>query len=195
MDQLSGDDIARLGYLALLGTAVAGWFFAQNRNNLGKTAQQALIWALIFIGAIAVAGLWPHIRQTVAPSQMSISTGEIALPRQSDGHYYLIAAVNGVLVEFVVDTGASQIVLTRKDALRVGIDPDSLAYIGTAMTANGPVHTAAVWLEEFTVEDVTDTGVRAVVNESPMERSLLGMTYLGRFARIEIADDTLILRR
>ena len=45
---MDGDNLARLIYLVLLGSVIAGYFFAQNRNNLGKTAQQAAVWGLIF---------------------------------------------------------------------------------------------------------------------------------------------------
>ena len=188
MDNLTGDNIGQLAYLVLLGTAVAGWFFAQNRQSMGKTAQQLLIWAMIFLGVIGAVGLWPQVRQTIAPSQTALSGDTISLPRQSDGHYYLIASVNDVPVEFVVDTGASQVVLTQDDARRVGLDPDTLAYVGSAQTANGTVNTARVWLETIKVNDITDTNLRAVVNQSQMHQSLLGMTYLSRFSKIEIAN-------
>ena len=54
----------------------------------------------------------------------------------ADGHYYLSVDINGAPVNFVVDTGATDLVLTRKDAARVGLDPDSLIYQGRANTAN-----------------------------------------------------------
>ena len=49
-------------------------------------------------------------------------------------------------VRFMVDTGASDIVLSRRDAERVGIEPGSLSYLGRARTANGAVATAPVRL-------------------------------------------------
>jgi len=190
---MNGDSIAQLAYLGLLGAAVAGWFFAQNRESLGKVTQQAVIWALIFVGVIAAAGLWSDIRRDVTPAQAMLSDGRIEVPVGRDGHYHLTLQVNGTPVDFVVDTGASQIVLTRADAERAGIDTASLAYVGRALTANGPVGTANVWLDEVRLGGWSETGVRAVVNEGDLFQSLLGMEYLGRMARIEIADGRLIL--
>jgi len=63
------------------------------------------------------------------------------------------------------------------------------------MTANGTVRTASARVDEITLGDIRDTGLRVSVNEGEMPQSLLGMAYLRRFARIEIADDTLILTR
>lgn len=190
---MSGDNIAQLAFLGLLGAAVAGWFFAANRESLGRVMQQAIVWVLIFVGVIAAAGLWSDIRRDVTPAQAMLSDGRIEVPVGRDGHYHLTLEVNGTPVDFVVDTGASQIVLTRADAERAGIDPASLAYVGRALTANGPVGTANVWLNEVRLGGWSETGVRAVVNEGDLFQSLLGMEYLGRMARIEIADGRLIL--
>lgn len=190
---MNGDNIAQLAYLGLLGAAVAGWFFTTNRESLGKVTQQAIVWGLIFLGVIAAAGLWSDIRRDVTPSQAVLSDGRIEVPVGPDGHYHLTLGINGTPVDFVVDTGASQIVLTREDAERVGIDTDALAYVGRALTANGPVGTANVWLDEVRLGGWTQTDVRAVVNEGDLFQSLLGMDYLSRMARIEIADGRLIL--
>ena len=65
------------------------------------------------------------------------------VPRSADGHYYLTMEVNGAPIRFVVDTGATELVLSRADAERAGIDTGGLIYSGRAFTANGMVETAA----------------------------------------------------
>ncbi|RKF16938.1 TIGR02281 family clan AA aspartic protease [Roseovarius spongiae] len=188
-------DTANLVYLIVLGGAVVFWFIASNRQSLGKTMQHALLWGLIFIGVLAGIGLWDDIRRTVTPMQTVVSDGVLELPRAPDGHYYLLANVNGAPIRFVVDTGASQVVLSAEDARAAGIDPDTLAYTGSASTANGIVRTASVRLDSFEVGGMRDTGVRAVVTEGELFESLLGMTYLQRFSNINIADGKLVLER
>jgi len=196
MQGMSEFDTARLLYLALLGGAVVLWFFAQNRKSLGQVTQQALVWGLIFIGVIAAVGLWGDIRQTVRPGQAVLAeAGRIEVPRAPDGHYYLTAEVNGTPVEFVIDTGASQIVLSERDARRAGIDTEGLVYIGRAITANGEVRTAPVRLDRLAIDPFADERVRAVVNEGELDRSLLGMDYLQRFSSVEISGNRLVLTR
>jgi aspartyl protease family protein len=193
---MDGDGYARLIYLVLLGTAVAGYFFAENRQSLGKTTQQAAIWGLIFIGTIAGVGLWSDIRSTVSPQQMIFGEeGRVEVPRARDGSFYLTLEIDGTPVKFVVDTGASDVVLTREDAGRIGIDVENLAFFATATTANGEVPIAPVTLGRVQLGAISDRNLRATVNGGELFNSLLGMTYLNRFQRIEIAGNTLILTR
>ncbi len=52
-----------------------------------------------------------------------IGTGfsEVSIPRAPDGKFYAEASVNGTRVRFLIDTGATGIVLTTADARRVGL--------------------------------------------------------------------------
>jgi aspartyl protease family protein len=190
------DNLMRLVYLSVLGTAVVFWFLAQNRQSLNKTLQQVMAWVFIFVGVVAVVGLWEDIRTTVAPAPQMTVTGEsIEVPRSADGHYYLPVQVNGEPITFLVDTGASQIVLSDKDARRAGIDPNQLNYFGRALTANGEVRTAPVRLDTLTVGPITDQNVSAWINEGELHQSLLGMDYLHRFSNIQFTDGRMILSR
>lgn len=195
MGGMDADMIARLAFLALLLAALGGWFIMQLRGSPGRTLQHLAVWGLIFVGLIAGYGLWSDIRGQVMPVQAVVSDGRIELPMGRDGHYHATIAVNGVPVRFVVDTGASDIVLSRQDAARAGIDVAGLSFVGQAQTANGTVATAPVRLDSMTLGPFTDTGLRAVVNGGEMDGSLLGMGYLRRFSRLEIADGMLILTR
>lgn len=190
-------ETGRLIYLIVLMAMVAGWFFMQSRQGWNKTLQQVAVWAMIFTGVAAGYGLWEDInRQGDIPRQAyEASSGSVTLPRARDGHYYLTATINGTPLRFVVDTGATDMVLTRADAEAAGLSSDSLNYLGRASTANGDVRTAYVRLDEVELGGVRDTDVPAVVNEGEMRQSLLGMGYLQRWGRIEITNGELILTR
>ncbi len=193
---MSSDTTASIIYLVLLGCAVGGWFIVQNRENVSRLLQQAMVWGFIFLGVVAGYGLWNDVqRQTSRDQMVQVGAGQIAVPRQPDGHYYLTLHLNDTPVRFVVDTGATDMVLTREDARRAGIDPDTLSYLGVARTANGAVRTADVRIARVRLGGVTDANVRAVVNDGRMPGSLLGMGYLQRWGRIEIANNELILTR
>jgi aspartyl protease family protein len=192
---MSTDQIMQLTYLVLLATAIGGSAIVAGRSNMGKMAQQAAIWALIFVGVIGAYGLWEDISSDVNPRQAMVDASTIAVPRGFDGHYRLTLDINNTPVSFIVDTGASQVVLSQQDAARIGIDPAALVYSSSANTANGVVRTAPVVLGQVTLEGIVDRDIVAVVNGGEMDTSLLGMTYLGLYHRIEISNGELVLAR
>lgn len=192
---MTGDDLGRLAYLALLLAAVGGYAVAAARRDLGQSLRLGALWTLIFLGAIAITGLWQDIRSTIMPTQQVTGDGRLEVPLGPDGHFHLRAMVNDVPVQFVVDTGATSIVLSREDAGKVGLKPDELAYYAEARTANGTVATAPVTLDRMVIGPFDDQKVRAVVNDSEMDGSLVGMSYLGSFASVTLANGKLVLER
>jgi len=191
---MSTDDFGRLAYLGLLGAVLVGWYLMQNRGGLGKMAQHAAAWVFIFVGVVAVIGLWGDIRQNVSPRAQVIGD-MIEVPRGPDGHYALTLDVNGVPVNFLVDTGATHVVLTREDAERAGLRAEDLIFASQARTANGVVQTAPVMLDRVSLGTIEHTRVPALVNGGDLHTSLLGMSYLERYGRIEIGGGTLVLER
>ena len=191
---MDSDQIARLGYLALLLAAVGGWIMVEYRGRLGLALRTAMAWGLIVVGLMAGYGLWQDIRTDLHPRATVLESGDIRIPRAKDGHFYLTVQVNGTPIDFMADTGATNMVLTAQDARRIGIDPQALVYLGEARTANGSVATAHVTLPEVQLGPFEDRHVSAWVNGGEMDISLLGMDYLGRY-RIEIDGGEMILKR
>lgn len=193
---MTGDELGRLAYLLLLGAAVAGYAIVANRGNLSRLARHAALWAFIFIGAIVAIGLWDDIRRTTLPDIARVEEdGTLRVPRARDGHFYLRIELDGTPVTFMVDTGATDIVLGRRTAERLGIDVASLPFYGTAQTANGVVRTAPITIDEMRLGPFVDRKVKAWVTDGEMDGALLGMAYLRRFARVELRGDVLILSR
>ena len=191
---MDGDIFARLAYLGLILVALLGWVMVEYRGKLGFAARSAMAWGMIFLGAMAAYGLWDDVRGKILPVQTVTQAGAIEVPRAEDGHYYLTLKIDGTEVEFLADTGASNVVLSNTDAERLGIDPESLAYLGEADTANGVVQTADVTIRNVVLGPFVDDEIVASVTKGAMEGSLLGMDYLGLY-RIEIDQDRMILRR
>jgi len=190
---MDGDSFGRLAYLALLLTAVGGWIIVEYRGRLGAALRTAMAWGLIFVGMMAGYGLWTDMQPRLNPQQAVMQDG-ILIPRAPDGHYYVTLEIGGQPITFLADTGATSVVLSRADARALGIDTESLNYLGTAQTANGTVRTARVQLTDVQLGPITDDRLTAFVNDGEMNGSLLGMDYLGRF-RIEIGNDRMTLTR
>ena len=151
---------------------------------------------LIFVVALGIViGLaWPSGRATapVAPA-VSAAEGdeprETVLERSEGGHFYANVEVNGELVRFLVDTGASGVALTEKDAERIGLEFDRGAYEQVGVGASGPVRGKFVTLDKVSLDGKAAHDVEGAILEGS-DISLLGQNYLGRFS-IEMRGDTM----
>lgn len=125
------------------------------------------------------------------PRVIGGSGGSIHLQRESDGHFYVDARINGAQVHFLVDTGASGVALTRTDARSAGLALDT----GTEAVgegASGKVMGQWVRLDRVELGGRTASAVEAVVLEGGTQ-SLLGQTVLREFD-IEVHGDEMVLR-
>lgn len=189
---MSGDETARLAYLVLLLVVIGGAMLFELSGRGGRALRQMLLWVVAFAGLAFAADWWMG---GSAPRQQLLEGGRIEVAAGRGGHFHLEAILNGEPVHFIVDTGATSVALSREDARRVGIDPERLSYTGIAMTANGQVPTAQVTIRDFVLGEVRDQNVRAVVIDGDLGVSLLGMSYLSRFARVSFEGNRLILER
>lgn len=190
------NSVGNLIYLLLLLALIGGGTLMAFRGQLGALLRTVGTWALLFALVVIGYGVFNDQRSTSLPRQAVFAeTGRVEIPRSRDGHYHVVLDVNGAPIEFIVDTGASEVVLSREDALKAGINPENLMFSGLAQTANGRVETAPVRLREVRLGAIEDANVRAVVNGGEMRKSLLGMSYLNSFDRIEINEGRLILER
>jgi aspartyl protease family protein len=155
--------------------------------------------ALIFVIAAGTGiGLMLPTGESPAPATTAPAAGrarvaETRLEQSGGGHFYVNAEVNGQLVRFVVDTGATSVALTMEDAERIGIpfSPGEFDIVGTG--ASGPVRGKPITLDKISVEGKEVIRVRGAVLEG-LEVSLLGQTYLSRIRAVEMRGDYMILR-
>lgn len=188
-----------IGLLALVSSGVA----ARRRSRWRETAKHIGAW--IAIALIAVAGygyrfgikaVGERILGELAPGY-GVATGQASVVFRvgGDGHFRVRAVIDGVALDLLVDTGASEVVLNRRDARRLGYDPDALAYSRLYSTANGMVRGAPVTISEITIGPIRLTNVAASINQAPMGGSLLGMSFLGRLGAFEVSNGSLTMRQ
>ncbi|MCT4557400.1 MAG: TIGR02281 family clan AA aspartic protease [Pelagimonas sp.] len=181
---------------AIAGAGLLMLFVFRKRLGAVNLARHSANIVILLVGALFVSAIWSDIRdQSFNRQAVFDDSGQISLPRDPDGHYYATLIINDVPVEFVVDTGATSVVLTREDAMRAGVDPGEQGFYSEARTANGSVATAPIVLTQVQFGSISDKRVRAFVNGGEMHTSLLGMSYLNRFDKIEIAGGQLVLTR
>jgi aspartyl protease family protein len=100
------------------------------------------------------------------------------------GQYRVRGAINGHYVSFLVDTGASIVAMSERQARSMGLsyDTDAKQSIpGTVQTAQGIVAAYFVQLDAVTIGGITRHGVQASIiqGDYPVD-VLLGMSFLSK---------------
>lgn len=134
-------------------------------------------------------------RQLLATGVPSQPGGyQMTIPAAANGHFLVDAMANSGEVQFLIDTGASGILLTQEDAQKAGIHPASLSFNQRVQTANGDILVARANLRQIRIGGLTVHDMEVWVTRSPMPISLLGMTFLSRLSSYEARKDGLVLR-
>lgn len=187
------------GHLIILGTFLVLLGPAVFVGKISRNLRHMAVWLAIIGVLVLLYGVWEGsgpggLKGLIAPQFDSAgSPGVARFQANRFGHFVAHGAVNGEPVTFLIDTGASRVALAPHHARKVGFDPDALSYDQLVNTANGTTHAARVRLDSVTVGGITLENVPALVNQAPMNDSLLGMTFLERLSGYEVRDDVLTL--
>ena len=122
------------------------------------------------------------------------SGNRIVLAVGSGGHFFTQGQINGQVAQMVVDTGATAVSLSVRDAQRMNINYRTGQPIQMS-TANGVVPAWHVKLDSVRVGDVVVHGVDAVVSSGSMPFVLLGNSFLSMFQMTRTADQMVLERR
>lgn len=134
-----------------------------------------------------------RVMATKTEPQADWNAGGHTLLRQSDGHFYADALVEGAQVTMMVDTGASVIALTGSDASAVGLSWDDGEVVEIGTGASGAVYGVRARLDEVEIGGIVRRNVPAVVIPEGLEVSLLGQSWLSKVDAVEIEGDRMVL--
>ena len=189
---------AHILYLILLIALVASSGML-SRIPTSKAMRDAGIW----LGLVLLIALGYSFRDDVkgtrlygalVPNSVQItSDGALKINRAEDGHFHVEAEINNAPESFLIDTGASDIVLSQRAAIAAGLTPETLNYTRSYQTANGTVSGAPIKLETLHLGTVTLRNIEASVNKGKMDESLLGMTFLNQFKSYHVQDNQMTL--
>jgi aspartyl protease family protein len=194
------DDAYMMRMVAILAVTSSGLLFIR-QVNLKQTARNILLWVGV-AGVLLLGYSWQdtlldaglRLRSALIPGY-PIATGahEMVLSESEGGSYFVYGTVNDVRVRFLIDTGASEIVLSPADAQRAGIDLNGLDFAHHYETANGIGQGANYTVPRLSVGNIRLSDVAVSIDRTDMSSSLLGMTFLRRLKSFRFGGRELYL--
>ncbi len=155
------------------------------------------IFVVLFVGYSYhedLSNVWGRLKSNLLPfSGTQHADGSMTFTRAEGGHFLVEALVNGVPIQFMVDTGATRVALSSQDAKRLGFDVENLSYNDLTHTANGDTFAASVRLAEFKIGPIVVKDLGASVNRNLSGRSLLGMNFLKRLKGFRVEGNRLTI--
>lgn len=184
-------------YLLVAFMLLAGALIGR-RAPLAKGLTSILAFVLIFGAGFIVFSFRDNL-QYVAQRLEAEATGRpvqlagetIRIPMSIDGHFWVEADVNGVPVNFLVDSGATMTTIGRKTAALAGV-PVGQQRNQLVRTGNGLIRVASTRAGLVTLGDIERRNVRMFVADGD-ELNVLGMNYLSSLKRWSVEGRWLVL--
>jgi len=202
---LDGDGIAAMVSLLLIGTLVMSSYLAA-RGQFGNMVKQLAIWALIILALMAgyeyryemqnaasriTAGAIPG-----SPIGRTNREGAVSVELRRNGNNFTTQAqINDATARFIVDTGASTVVLTNQTASKAGLNVEELDFSIPVSTANGRAMAARARIDTLAIGPIERRDVIVLVAmPGVLFENLLGMNFLDTLSGYDVRQDRLILR-
>lgn len=194
-------DPANVAYTLVLLAMVSAALMVNWQGRFMTALRYAGIWLILGVALLVVYAyrndanaVLNKVVGAVLPSRpISADGGFETIRIAPDGHFYIRADVRGRPVEFLVDTGATTVVLDGESARAIGIDLDSLTFDRQFQTANGVVLGASVRLEVIRIGSIVRYDVPAAV-VLKAGKPLLGMSYFNTLSYYSVKGDELALK-
>ena len=163
------------------------------------------IWVLIIGGLLVVytyknnmKKIFNDVYVNVVPGVVveEVKEGEntVTVVANQTGHFFVNSVVNGVDMRFLIDTGATDVALTRYDAKRLGVDLSKLSYTKRVATANGIAWYAPIKLNYIKIGNIVVYDVTAAISSNDrLSKGLLGMGFLNRLKSYRVHNDSLTI--
>ena len=186
-------------YLTVLLLVIGGGAALTNRRRWKQNLKYATWWVVIFL-VIMVGHTYKDVlldsklASELIPGSTTIQgDGSITLNARADGHFYINARINGKKTRFLIDTGASDIMLTQKAADRIGLVIADGATKRIYSTASGTSSGLEVNIKQMHIGNMTLQNATAYVNQGNSSTNLLGQSFMNRLSSYSVENGRMTL--
>ena len=186
------------GIVALI---MVGSSLAARQLPLGQTLKMALAWVAIFASLFVlfsfrpeIKAVWQRVKSDLAGTANQTSSGKsVVITRGDDGHFSVLAAINGHPTEFLIDSGATYTSINANTAASNGVEVDSSGYPVMLDTANGQTTAKRGRVKDLRISDIQLQDHPVLVSESFGNTNVLGMNFLDGLKSWTVEGDKMTL--
>ena len=122
-----------------------------------------------------------------------VSGKELHVSMASDGHFWVLASINGVPRRMLIDSGATVTAISQSTARQAGVDTGSGLSPVILETANGAARAETGKVDEIKIGNIVARNIRIVTSPGLGTLDVLGMNFLSKLQSWRVENNTLIL--
>ncbi|MCY7279595.1 MAG: retroviral-like aspartic protease family protein [Sphingomonas bacterium] len=190
-------DVQLGGLYVLMAIMLVVGTLISRRGRIARLATATLTWVVMFGAGFILftfrddLGFVFQRLRSEATGTPVVQAGQLRIPQALDGHFYIEASINGRMVRFLVDSGATMTTIGRGTAARANLAV-SAQRDQMVRTGNGIVRVATARAGSFDVGIIRRSNVGLHIADSD-EFNVLGMNYLSSLKRWGVEGRWLIL--
>ncbi len=123
----------------------------------------------------------------------TVAGKELRVRMANDGHFWVVASINGVERRMLIDSGATVTAISRGTAREAKIDSATGVAPVVLRTANGATPAETGKIDELRVGNIVARNLRIVTAPGLGELDVLGMNFLSKLESWRVEGRTLIL--
>jgi aspartyl protease family protein len=134
-----------------------------------------------------------RLTEKLGIDEQKVEGGELRVRMATDGHFWVVASINGVKRRMLIDSGATVTAISPQTAREAAIDTGTGLTPVILRTANGaaPAQTGAI--AELRVGNIVARNLRVVTSPGLGNLDVLGMNFLSKLESWRVEGRTLIL--
>ena len=134
-----------------------------------------------------------RLTDSLGLDNQKVSGKELRVEMSPDGHFWVVASINGAKAQMLIDSGATVTALSPNTARAAGIRTGASITPVMLRTANGiaPARTGSI--DELRVGNIVARNLRIVTAPGLGELDVLGMNFLSKLDSWRVEGRTLIL--
>ena len=134
-----------------------------------------------------------HLADKLGLDDQTVAGGELHVRMSSDGHFWVVASLNGVKRRMLIDSGATVTAISQATARAARVNAGAGLAPVVLQTANGAAPAQTGRLDELRVGNIVARNLRIVTSPGLGDLDVLGMNFLSKLQSWRVEDGTLIL--